>query len=169
MQRAQDEKLKQLVTMLEGMSSLMMTTSPTGTLSQATARPMSVAKVGADCTVYFLTSAETTQIADLEEEQFGMCTGQTTTQHLSLLGTFNVTRDRARIDELWSKMAEAWFPKGPSDPRIRVIEFHPSTAEFWDMSGAKGISYFIDVAKSWITKEPPPASPETHTKIDLPT
>lgn len=64
-------------------------------------------------------------------------------------------------------MAEAYFPKGKSDPDIRVIVFRPKSAELWDLSGAKAIAYLIDVAQSWVTKEPPKGSADLHTKIDI--
>ena len=163
----QEEKMQHLAEMLKDMSSVMMTTSPNGTLASARSRPMSIARRDADGTLYFLTSADTTQVEHVRRDDVGMCTGQAKTAFLTLQGTFNIEHERSLVDALWSKMSDAYFPKGKDDPDIRVIVFRPKTAELWDVSGAKGIAYLIDVAKSWITKEPPKASAEQHATIDI--
>lgn len=53
--------------------------------------------------------------------------------HLSLAGTASVSEDPTAIDELWSPFAEAWFPEGREDPRIRVLTVDVDTAEYWVM------------------------------------
>lgn len=159
--------MQHLQDILEDMSTVMMTTSPYGTLAGCRSRPMSIAKRGESGILYFLTSAETSQVRDLRRDDLGMCTGQSKAAFVTLLGTFNVEYDRALIHEVWSKAAEAWFPKGKQDPDLRVIVFRPRTAELWDVSGVRGIAYLIDVAKSWLTKEQPMGSDETHAKIDI--
>lgn len=163
--RAPEDKFEQLIEVLDDMPTVMVVASPNATLAAARARPMSVAKRGDDGTLYFLTSATTSLVQELRKDDLGMCTGQNKTQYVSLAGIFNVVEDRALIEELWSAMAEAWFPKGKQDPDIRVIVFRPTTAELWDMSGKKGIGYFIDVAKAWLTKEPPKGDADVHTRV----
>lgn len=51
-------------------------------------------------------------------------------------GTVAVDTDRAMIDKLWSKQAEAWFPGGKDDPNLALIRFDINDAELWqaDMS-----------------------------------
>ena len=160
-----EEKMRHLAAMLEDMGSVMMTTSASGTLEDSRTRPMSVAKRDGDGTLYFLTSAETSQVKDARAAEIGICTTQSKTEYVALRGTFVVQHDRALIEELWSKWADAYFPKGKEDPSIRIMTFRPKTAELWDMSGPKGIAYLIDVAKALLTKAPPKASPEAHAKI----
>jgi general stress protein 26 len=50
---------------------------------------------------------------------------------LSIAGTASVSRDSAKIDELWSTAAEAWFPEGRDDPSVALLEVHADSAEFW--------------------------------------
>ncbi|MBK6532914.1 MAG: pyridoxamine 5'-phosphate oxidase family protein [Deltaproteobacteria bacterium] len=33
------------------------------------------------------------------------------------------------------------FPEGKDDPNLCLVVLHPDEAEFWDMSGPKGIRY----------------------------
>ncbi len=153
--------------MLEDMGSVMMTTSPNGTLDQSRTRPMSVAKRDEDGTLYFLTSADTSQVKDARQDELGVCTGQSKTQYVALCGSFKVEHNRALIEELWSKWADAYFPAGKEDPNIRAMTFRPKTAELWDMSGPKGIAYLIDVAKALLTKYPPKGTSEQHAKFNI--
>lgn len=160
-------KTEQLTDLVRDLGSLMMTTFPSGTPSDANARPMSVAKVDEDATVYFLTSSDTSQAHDVRRESEGLCTGQSKTHYVAMRGAFEVSYDRDLIETLWSKMADAWFPNGKDDPTVRVITFRPTSAEIWDMSGAKGLRFAFDLAKAWLTNEPPKKHGDTHAKVDL--
>lgn len=173
--RTAEELMKQLSEVLGEMPSMMLTTSPNGTLAGAKARPMWVAKRGESCTLYFLTSALTSQAQDLRKDELGMCTGQSKTLSVTLLGIFNLVSDRLLIEELWSKRAEGWFRGGIDDPNIRVIVFRPTTAELWDLSGGGRVGYFIDIAKFWLnalrTHAPSASNPKamsgTYAKVNV--
>jgi general stress protein 26 len=43
--------------------------------------------------------------------------------------------DPAKAEELWSSEAQAWWPRGPQDPAVRVLRVAPEQAEFWDTRG----------------------------------
>lgn len=166
-QRSNDDKREQLFSLLRDLSSVMMISSATGQITAARARPMSIARVDPDGTLYFLTSVDTSKVDEVQSEEVGMCTGQSKTQYVSLVGRFQVVRDRALVEELWSKMADAWFPQGKDDPRVRVLIFRPSAAELWDMSGAKGVGYLIDVAKAILGGAPPKENRDVHATVDV--
>ncbi len=55
--------------------------------------------------------------------------------YLSLAGTAEMIRDAATAEELWSAEAQAWWPRGPRDPSVRVLRVVPEQAEFWDTRG----------------------------------
>ena len=46
-------------------------------------------------------------------------------------GDASVVNDRAKIKELWTPWAEAFWD-GPEDPAIRIIEVIPRRARYWD-------------------------------------
>ena len=41
--------------------------------------------------------------------------------YLSMTGRATMTRDPDKARQLWSSEAQAWWPKGPSDPDVRVL------------------------------------------------
>ena len=49
-----------------------------------------------------------------------------------LAGNARVDNDRAMIDKLWSKQAEAWFPGGKNDPNLALLRFDIDDAELWE-------------------------------------
>jgi general stress protein 26 len=55
--------------------------------------------------------------------------------YLSLTGRAEMLRDVAKIRELWSVEAQAWWPKGPTDADVRVLRVIPEAAEYWDTRG----------------------------------
>ena len=55
-------------------------------------------------------------------------------KYVSITGKATVDSSRARIKELWSPFAKAWWDS-PEDPAIRVIRVEPQDAELWDSPG----------------------------------
>ena len=49
-----------------------------------------------------------------------------------LMGTVSTHNDRAQIDKLWDKNAEAWFPEGKEDPNLALLRFDIESAELWE-------------------------------------
>ncbi len=47
-------------------------------------------------------------------------------------GTATVSRDPARIRQLWKPVMKTWFTEGENDPRITVIRVAPTTGYYWD-------------------------------------
>ena len=64
--------------------------------------------------------------------------------YLSITGGAEVLHDVAKAEELWSNEAQAWWPKGPTDPEVRVLRVVPDNAEFWDTRGNS-----ITATKCW--------------------
>lgn len=74
--------------------------------------------------------------------------------YVSISGTASISEDRAVIDRLWSKMAEAWFPKGPSDPGLALLAVRIDEAEYWDVTDSK-MTQLFKMAKAAVTGHPP--------------
>ena len=55
-------------------------------------------------------------------------------KYVSISGHAEVSNDRAKIKELWSTPAKAWWDS-PDDPNIRVLKVTPIEAEYWDSPG----------------------------------
>jgi general stress protein 26 len=55
-------------------------------------------------------------------------------KYVSITGEAAITNDRAKIKELWSPFAQAWWDNA-EDPSIRLIKVTPQDAELWDSPG----------------------------------
>lgn len=131
------------------------------------ARPMEVAEVDADCTLWFVTSIDSSKIDEALTPYDGHAVAQTKTRQVSISGTFSVVRDPDQIKAVWKKAYEVWFPQGPTDPKVCLLGLHPREVEFWDASGAKGLKYLFDSAKALVTGTPPTPAEGQHDKVRL--
>jgi general stress protein 26 len=56
---------------------------------------------------------------------------------VSVTGTARVLEDAAKTKELFSPMAKAWFPGGPQDPDLQLVEVRIDEAEYWNVKENK--------------------------------
>ena len=74
--------------------------------------------------------------------------------YVSVSGDAAVVNDAAKTKQLWSKMAEAWFPHGPNDPDLALIQVRIVHANYWDVKESKIVQLF-KMAKAAATGQPP--------------
>ena len=63
-------------------------------------------------------------------------------------------RDIDKARALWSNEAQAWWPKGPSDPDVRVLRVVPDSAEYWDTRG-NSIMVALKLTAARLSGNPP--------------
>ena len=85
--------------------------------------------------------------------------------YVSVSGTAAVVEDKAKKQQLWSKMAEAWFPGGVDDPDLALVCVKISHANYWDVKESKIVQLY-QMAKAVITGKPPTEMGE-HAKIRM--
>ena len=85
--------------------------------------------------------------------------------YVSVSGTAAVLEDKAKKQQLWSKMAEAWFPGGVDDPDLALVCVRISHANYWDVKESKIVQLY-EMAKAVITGKPPTDLGE-HAKIRM--
>jgi len=160
------EKVHEL---LKGFGTLMMVTfEQTGTTPKVNARPMGVAQLEDDCTLWFITSKTSSKVSEAQNAgQQGHVVGQSKMEFVSLQGTFTIVKDQAKLAQLWTKAYEVWFPKGPTDPDVCLMHFSPAEAEVWDSSGVQGLKFMFEAAKALITGDTPKADKDQHMKVNL--
>jgi general stress protein 26 len=105
------------------------------------ARPMSAYPERAQNAIYFLTDARHHKDEEIAREpsvnlSFSDAGSQ---KYVSVTGTAVISNDRAKIKELFSTPAKAWW-NSVDDPNIRILKVTPDEAEFWDSPGTV-ISY----------------------------
>jgi general stress protein 26 len=105
------------------------------------ARPMSAYLKRDENAIYFLTDARHhTEDEIARDPSVNLSFADAGSQkYVSLTGTAVVGNDRAKIKELFSTPARAWW-NSADDPNIRVLKITPEEAEFWDSPGSV-ISY----------------------------
>ena len=69
---------------------------------------------------------------------------------LSVAGKAQIVKDQAKIDELWTVFAKAWFPEGKKDPDISLIKIIPEDVYYWDTVHGKMVS-LLKIATSVVT------------------
>ena len=74
--------------------------------------------------------------------------------YVSVSGQALVVEDVGKKEELWSPMAKAWFPGGPTDANLALLEVRISHAEYWDVKESKMVQ-LAKMAKAVLTGEPP--------------
>ena len=114
------------------------------------ARPMSAYLERDNNAIYFLTDARRHKDDEIARNpnvnlSFADAGSQ---KYVSVSGTAAVSNDRAKIKQLFSTPAKAWWDSA-DDPNIRVLKISPEDAEFWDSPGTV-ISY-VKMAAAAVT------------------
>ena len=105
------------------------------------ARPMAAYLDRDANTIFFLTDVRRHKDDEIEaNSQINLSFADSgDMKFVSVSGSAAVSNDRAKIKELFSTPAKAWWDNA-EDPNIRVLKFTPDEAEYWDSPGTV-ISY----------------------------
>lgn len=114
------------------------------------ARPMSAYIERGNNAIFFLTDARRHKDDEIARHpSINLAFADSSAQkYVSVSGTAAVSNDRAKIRELFSTPAKAWWDSA-EDPNIRVLKFTPDDAEYWDSPGTM-ISY-VKMAAAAVT------------------
>jgi len=118
------------------------------------ARPMAVHLAPAENAVYFLTDEGRHKDDEIVANP-NVClafSDDDGDDYVSVSGHAAVTNDRAKIKELWSLAAKAWW-NSADDPNIRLLKVTPVDAEYWD--GENKIIASMKMAAAAMTGERP--------------
>jgi general stress protein 26 len=74
--------------------------------------------------------------------------------YVSISGEAAVVEDREKKEQLWSKLAEAWFPGGADDPDLALVEVRIEDAEYWDVKESK-VTQLFKMARAAVVSDPP--------------
>lgn len=83
-------------------------------------------------------------------------------KYVSITGQATVSNDRAKIKQLWSPFAQAWWSSA-EDPSIRVIKVVPEDAELWDSPGR--IVTTISMLAAAVTRRAPKVGENAKVKL----
>ena len=156
------EKLDQLLQNLD--TAMLVTQTDRG---QLRSRPMHITdhRVGAE--LVFATAADTGKVDEIADDaQVNLAIAEDNV-FCSISGTARVSNDRSRIQELFSKAWEIWFPQGADDPSIRLIVVKPDHAEYWDQSGTERLEFLWEAGKAMLNDEAMDTDLSGHDKVNL--
>lgn len=84
--------------------------------------------------------------------------------YVSIAGMARVSRDPARVEQLWSPAAKVWFPEGPADSDLMLLEVQIEQAEYWDVKESK-MSQLFKKAKANLMGDRPDIG--EHKKVEV--
>jgi general stress protein 26 len=132
-------------------------------------RPMAVADVGDDGTLWFVTKVDSTKVLEVREDSRALISLHGSRQFVTMNGHLELVADRAKVDQIWKEAYRLWFD-GENDPELVLLRFTPFDAEYWDNSGAHGVKHAFEAAKAYLKGQKLSAGDydrEAHAKVVL--
>jgi general stress protein 26 len=109
-------------------------------------RPMTTqnSRLDEDDTLWFFMSKSSDPLADLTDEPVVNVSYADPGRdaYVSVSGEAREVQDEAKKRQLWSTMAEAWFPGGVDDPDLALVRVSISHADYWETKDSKIVQLF---------------------------
>ena len=122
------------------------------------ARPMTTQnrELASDDSLWFFMSRNGGPVDDLRTEPMvGVAYADPGSDtYVSVAGRAAEVDDPAKKRELRSKLAEAWFPGGPTDPDLALVQVEIAHADDWDVKESKLVQ-LVAMAKATVSHKPP--------------
>jgi general stress protein 26 len=114
-------------------------------------RPMNVRQVDDQGNLWFLSASDSrkNQALALDPSVRLYFQGSKHSDFMQINGVASISRDREKIDELWSLLVQTWFTEGKDDTRITIIRVTPTEGYYWDTKHATadaGVKMLIGAA-----------------------
>lgn len=105
--------------------------------------PMHTKKVDENGNIWFLSGADSDHNRDILKNKKAQLiySHPGDMKYLSVFGTAEIVSDQSTINELYSKMDNAWFD-GPEDASVTAIKFSPKEAAYWNNDNNKFVTLF---------------------------
>ena len=156
-----DKKLEDLYKLIEGIEVAMFTTRrPDGHL---VSRPMQAQERNPVADLWFVTDGDSHKLDELEHDAHVNLSfyRDRTREWISVSGTARVSRDRAKIRELYKPDWRAWFTDeggerngGPDDPRLTLVLVEAHTVVYMKSDTPRPVVLF-EVVKGIVTGQKP--------------
>ncbi|MFC7375511.1 MULTISPECIES: pyridoxamine 5'-phosphate oxidase family protein [unclassified Brachybacterium] len=114
--------------------------------------PMAIQEVTDDADVWFFIGLTGGQADALRQEPHVNLAVADAGSWLSVAGRAEFVDDHAKIDELWSDRAAAYFPDGKDDPDLGLLKVVGDSAQFWGLPGGK-VAGIAQILKAKVSGE----------------
>jgi general stress protein 26 len=128
-------------------------------------RPMHIAELEGSGRLLFATSLAGTLAEDIVRDDRVALTFQSDARFLSLHGSATLTTDRRQVQAAFRESWRAWFPEGPDDPSLCLVEVYPDDVEVWDARGKNGLKMLFATVKAAVTGAKVEAPRELHQHL----
>lgn len=158
---SQQDGMKELAKIVKDADIAILTT--VNAHGQLVSRPLAVQDTDFDGDLWFFTddpSPKADEIRANPQVNVSISSGK---GYVSIAGTATLTKDRAKIDELWSASVKPWFD-GKDDPKIALIKVDGDTAEYWSLDTPRVVAA-IKIAKGMVSGDRP--DPRKNEVVDL--
>jgi general stress protein 26 len=130
-------------------------------------RPMALLQVEDNGDCWFMTGFDSGKVDEIERNPMVNVSLQEERKFLSLSGRATISRDRQKIDELWSEHLKVFFPNGKEDPNLVLIRVTPAEGEYWDNDGTQGLKFLVESVKAYVTGTTPNVDEAQHAAVTL--
>ena len=114
-------------------------------------RPMNIAKSERGGSLWFVSGIESAKVDDIVFDDHANCALQGDYKYLSVSGKARIVRDRTKVREMWEESWRTWFPDGPEDPSLVLIEIEMTAGEYWDMKGTNMLEFLFKAGAAYLT------------------
>ena len=134
--KTRDEAIEKLNGLIKDIDFAMLTTVDTDGVLRS--RPMSTQKAEFDGELWFFTSDRTHKTEEIERDnRVNVSYAEPKDNvYVSVSGAASISKDRAKMEELWNPILKAWFPDGLETPGICLLKVSVEQAEYWDSSSS---------------------------------
>lgn len=150
--KTREESIEKLKTLINDIDFAMLTTINGGHLRS---RPMSTQEYEGNDTLWFFTSDRTHKVDEIEtDSRVNVAYSRPDDNvYVSVSGRAAISKDRAKMEELWNPILKAWFPEGLDDPTLCLLKVTIEEAEYWDSPNSKLVQ-LAGFVKAVVTGKP---------------
>lgn len=149
MEDKQQDNRSKLHALIKDIKFAMLTTVDAG--GELRSRPMTTLESEPGGDLWFFTRDDAPKVEETQQEQRVNLSyaDPADNKYVSVSGSAQLVRDRAKIHELWKPVHKAFF-EGPDDPHLALLRVTPHAAEYWS-SASNWLGQAIDLVKTMIT------------------
>jgi general stress protein 26 len=125
------------------------------------ARPLTIAEFDGE-TLWFATAIDSGKVDEIENDSSVAVVFAARRRYASISGRAAVVRDRARVRKLWKESWRPFFPDGPEDASIVLLQVRVESGDYWDLTGLSGVRYALHALRALISRRRASDAPGSH-------